>query len=388
MDPSSSSLMSKTIFVSYISAFGGVERLILSLSRYLHDQRIAHSVVCFSDTLGLAKHAEWPLEIKELRPLRNSLREALALRRFFKGLDSTAGQMPLLFDLKGAFYAGLANLKDFALHLTDPPSLLSCESSRASFAFAQWNGQRASVSLQRRLVGEAVHRINKRGVRRAVVHIVMTNSIKRELHSLYGVDSNVIRPGVAKTSAGISQKGKPQSSGLRMLSVSRLERSKRLDVIVQALHQLRAGIEAPDEGWTLDIAGAGPARQDIEHLVASLGTERFVRLRGRVSESILEDLYSEADVFVMPAVQGYGLPALEALARRVPVVLHEDSGVSEILRGSPWVEIISETNDLAKALIRLQLRINGNQLTSKTLPEIPTDEQWAEQICRACSWFT
>ena len=33
----------------------------------------------------------------------------------------------------------------------------------------------------------------------------------------------------------------------------------------------------------------------------------------------------------MPAVQGYGIPAIESLQRGIPVLLHRESGVSDIL---------------------------------------------------------
>jgi glycosyltransferase involved in cell wall biosynthesis len=71
----------------------------------------------------------------------------------------------------------------------------------------------------------------------------------------------------------------------------------------------------------------------------------------------------------MPAVQGYGLPALEALARGVPVVLHRESGVSEILRGTPWAEIIEDSSDeLALAINTMVNRIRSEDLKKSRCP--------------------
>ena len=381
--------MKKVIFVPYIGAFGGVERLILSLSSFLHEHRIPHEVLCFRDTLGLAKHADWPVHVEELKPRRQSLVEARSLRRYLARHSFSGEYKPLLFDLKGAFYAGLAGAKGFALHLTDTPSLISVESSRISSVFRRWAREDRKVPVFRKLWGEAVHRINRRGVCQSSTVIAMTERISEEIDHLYGVQAKIIRPGVADK-AEQPQLIRADSSGCtRMLSVCRLECSKRLDVAIRALSELRGhtqGARVQSE-WVLDLAGAGPAEVELKRYAHSLGVAEHVRFLGRVSDEELDDLYRRASVFVMPAVQGYGLPALEALKRRVPVVIHRDSGVSEILRGSPWVEVIIECRELTPALRRLSVRIRDGELSEATLPNVPTDEQWAEQICRVCGWL-
>ena len=362
--------------------------MILSLSRYLHERGLAHTVVCFRDTLNLACHADWPVVVRELKPARKRLSEVRALKRYFAEIAGRADGVALLFDLKGAFYAGLANLQGYALHLTDPPSLLATESSRASAAYRRWSGENSSSSISRRLVGEAVQRINRRGARRAGKVIAMTERISGELESLYGVEARIIRPGVAGTEERERSMPDCVSVGKRLLSVSRLEASKRLDVVIEALAKLNSGSRSDDEKWTLDVAGTGPIRRELEDMAQSLGLAEQVTFHGRVSDQELENLFRRAGVFVMPAVQGYGLPALEALHRGVPVVMHQDSGASEIFRGTSWVEIIDNCDDLAPALKRLNARIGEGALTEDSWPAVPTDDGWAEQICRECGWLS
>ena len=83
----------------------------------------------------------------------------------------------------------------------------------------------------------------------------------------------------------------------------------------------------------------------------------------------------------MPAVQGYGLPALEALARGVPVVLHRESGVSEILRGTPWAEIIEDSSDeLALAIKTMFDRLRSDDLKKIPMPTFQDETDWARQI--------
>jgi len=171
-----------------------------------------------------------------------------------------------------------------------------------------------------------------------------------------------------------------------MLSVSRLEQSKRLNTIIEALlHPLANG--STREEWRLDLVGSGPAREELEQLAASCGVERRVDFWGHVSDEALNNLFSQASVFVMPAVQGYGLPALEALQRRVPVVLHRDSGVSETLGDSPWVKVIEHCDELAEAVHLLHTRRVAGELIHSNMPSVATDCQWAEQVSRECGWF-
>lgn len=380
--------MSKVIFVPYIGAFGGVERLILSLSSFLDKHQTTHEVVCFRDTLGLAKHADWPVDVIELRPTRHSFNEARALRRFLAHRDLSGENKPLLFDLKGAFYAGLAGTKGFALHLTDTPSLIAIESSRNSAAYRRWSNDRINAPVVRKLWGEVVHRINRRGVNNSSLVIAMTERISNEINQLYGVQTRIIRPGVARVSQP-SKSNRTDASFNRILSVSRLEKSKRLDTAIQALSELRkhetdASLNCD---WVLDLAGAGPAEEELKNCANSFGVAEHVKFHGRVSDEELENLYRKASVFVMPAVQGYGLPALEALLRHVPVALHCDSGVSEILLDTPWAAVIRDCDELAPALRKLRTRMGEGELSKSTLPHVPTDEQWAEEICDACGWM-
>ncbi len=379
--------MHKTIFVAFIGAFGGVERLILSLSHFLHRREIPHTVVCFNDTIDLASYADWPVEVKELKPKRNSLAEAQALKGYFRELGDHACKQALLFDLKGAFYAGLANLEGYALHLTDPPSLLATESSRSSAVYRRWAGEDAAPSMARRGVGEVVQRVNRRGACRAKSVIAMTERISSELEALYGVKAKIVRPGVAGMDGGVASIPGGPTKGRRILSVSRLETSKRLDEVIKVLGGLNSDSDGENGSWFLDVAGAGPEREQLKALTCSLGVSEQVSFHGRVSDAELENLYRQAEIFVMPAVQGYGLPALEALHRGVPVVMHRDSGASEIFCATPWVEIIDCCDDLAPALKRLNARIGEGELTEGLFPAVPTDKGWAEEISRLCGWL-
>ena len=377
------------VFTPFIRALGGVERLLLGLSQALHAEGCVHQIACFEDTIDLASHAGWPVLIKQVEAHRTPWAEARALQGFLAAAHEAGAAPPLLFDLKSAFYSGLVALPPFFLHLTDPPSLLPTDKSKMSAsarraypAFAS----SAKPAWPQMIHGELVHQLNRRGARRAQKVLVMTHRIADELEQLYNVEAEIVRPGVLPRAV----LGKSASdASIRFLSVSRLETSKRIDWILDALQELESATPRLSQKteWSLQVVGDGTQREALESLAASKGLRQRVVFHGLVSDSRLEELYAEADLFLMPAVQGYGLPALEALARNIPVILHRESGVAEILQDTSWAQIIeSDAHDLSAALSLMVDRLQHGVIQSEPPPAVPTEAKWANRVSRLCGW--
>lgn len=85
------------------------------------------------------------------------------------------------------------------------------------------------------------------------------------------------------------------------------------------------------------VAGEGPERAVIEQAAKSSKLLDRVMLLGRVEDGLLEALYACSDVFVMPNVlvprdvEGFGLVALEAAVRGLPVVASNLQGIPEAI---------------------------------------------------------
>jgi glycosyltransferase involved in cell wall biosynthesis len=89
---------------------------------------------------------------------------------------------------------------------------------------------------------------------------------------------------------------------------------------------------AADVRWTLDVAGDGPARAEVEALLAPFGDR--VTLRGVVSDRArLAQLYGEADLLVWPAVnEAYGMVFLEAALQGCPALAGRTGGVPGVVK--------------------------------------------------------
>jgi glycosyltransferase involved in cell wall biosynthesis len=114
-----------------------------------------------------------------------------------------------------------------------------------------------------------------------------------------------------------------------LLSVGSLEPGKNRERLLQAFARLQArGLK-----HTLVVAGQRAWRYEGEApLARRLGLADSVRFLGHVPQADLPALYSAADLFVFPSLyEGFGLPALEAMACGTPVVASNVSALPEVV---------------------------------------------------------
>ena len=137
-----------------------------------------------------------------------------------------------------------------------------------------------------------------------------------------------------------------------VVTVGRLMPRKRLDLLLDALAQLRAnGRTLP-----LTIIGDGPERARLERYVAELRLGDQVRFAGAVPPERVADAIGDADVFAFPALgEGFGLAAAEALVLGVPVMATRDGGgVTDIVPASGGGRLVApEVGEIARAIEEL-----------------------------------
>ena len=102
------------------------------------------------------------------------------------------------------------------------------------------------------------------------------------------------------------------------LIVSRLVPYKRIDLAIKACQQL---------GIDLKIVGEGPDKSRLERLSTD-----SIQFLGSVSDQQLEKLYNYCTGLLMLGEEDFGITALEVLAHGKPAVVHQKSGVAELMR--------------------------------------------------------
>ena len=96
---------------------------------------------------------------------------------------------------------------------------------------------------------------------------------------------------------------------------------------VQARKDPLAALAAADAAG-LPLVVAGPEKEP--QLARELGA-RGAEVRGWVGKAELAELYRRAAAFVLPSrYEGFGMPALEAMASGTPVVLSDDEALREV----------------------------------------------------------
>jgi glycosyltransferase involved in cell wall biosynthesis len=102
-----------------------------------------------------------------------------------------------------------------------------------------------------------------------------------------------------------------------VLSVNRLDRAKRIDLLIAA-----AKVEP---GLRVVIAGEGPDRERLEQLAGGLNGQ--VEFAGRVDDERLADLYARClAVYYAPVDEDFGMVPYEAFLSAKPVVTTSDAG--------------------------------------------------------------
>lgn len=115
-----------------------------------------------------------------------------------------------------------------------------------------------------------------------------------------------------------------------MITVGRLVKRKGVAWFLQNVMP-----ELKNESLTYLIVGVGPDEQSIDRLIKEQGLSDKVRLLGRVDESVLQRIYRNADIFVMPNIkvegdmEGFGIVAIEASLAGLVLVASEIEGIKD-----------------------------------------------------------
>jgi glycosyltransferase involved in cell wall biosynthesis len=140
-----------------------------------------------------------------------------------------------------------------------------------------------------------------------------------------------------------------RASGPLLLTVGTLLNRRHLPTLIQAAGLLVRRFPR----LILDVVGDNRTqpRVDFAALVRRLGLDRHVRLSGFVTDPELADRYAAADAFVsLSEYEGFGLTALEAAARSVPLVLSHSPSLGEVFADSALFVDPRNPVDVAGAL--------------------------------------
>lgn len=124
---------------------------------------------------------------------------------------------------------------------------------------------------------------------------------------------------------------------------------KGLTFLIRAVEQVRR--HRPVE---LVVVGAPRKNGAVARLIRQLGVGGQVRFTGRIDQNTFIRHYARAAVAVVPSVyEGFGLPAGEAMACRVPVIATTGGALPEVVGEAGELVPPGDADALARSIIRL-----------------------------------
>jgi glycosyltransferase involved in cell wall biosynthesis len=141
-----------------------------------------------------------------------------------------------------------------------------------------------------------------------------SDHVARRIQSYYHRTSTTIYPPVDVTVGYIE----PQRD-VYYLSVGRLVRVKRLELLIAACNKLKK---------RLLIAGSGPEEKRLKAMAGPT-----IDFLGRVEDSSLRSLYARARAFLFAAEDDFGIAPVEAQSFGIPVIAYGKGGALETVIG-------------------------------------------------------
>ncbi len=168
---------------------------------------------------------------------------------------------------------------------------------------------------EHRTVRQSVFQMDRQGLGEAQRVYTISRNVSQRLQRFNGVPSVPLYP-PSRYAAHL----RSGPYGDYILSASRLDAAKRLDVLLHALAQTDSPVRAI-------IAGQGEERERLETLAATLGLGQRVYFLGFVETAELVELYAGARaVYYAPVDEDYGFATVEAFGAARPVVTTNDAG--------------------------------------------------------------
>jgi glycosyltransferase involved in cell wall biosynthesis len=173
----------------------------------------------------------------------------------------------------------------------------------------------------------------------------------------YGVDASRFAPG---SGDGAEDRARLERHGIRPPFVAfagTAEPRKDLPSLVRAF----AAVAATKPDLRLVVAGGdGWGTTAVRNAIAASGVATRIIRPGYVDDDTLHALFRQAAVIAYPSLEeGFGFPALEAMASGTPLVTTRGSSLEEVADDAAVLVPAGDTDALSRALARVLDNIDG-----------------------------
>ena len=174
-------------------------------------------------------------------------------------------------------------------------------------------------------------------------YVANSQTVQQRINHYYRQDSTIVYPPV-NTSFW-----KPGTSkGKYAITVCRLSKYKRVDLLIEAAHSLHL---------PLVVVGEGSEKYSLQKLVTKLSAD--VTFKGRIDDVELLPLMQGAEVFLFAAEEDFGIAPVEALSCGIPVVALNCGGTAETVQNGKTGSLF-DFPEISQISAALQNVLDGN----------------------------
>jgi 1,2-diacylglycerol 3-alpha-glucosyltransferase len=162
---------------------------------------------------------------------------------------------------------------------------------------------------------------------RTAAALVRSAGLAQPVYSIScGVDMTLFHPNPAVDKCYWREHYGMDPERMIFFFVGRVDKEKKLDVLIHALAQVRR------DDFQLVIGGKGAALAEMEALADSLGLGKKIHFTGFIPNDDLPGILNSIDVFVMPSeAELLSISTLEAMACQRPVLLARAVALPELV---------------------------------------------------------
>jgi glycosyltransferase involved in cell wall biosynthesis len=180
-------------------------------------------------------------------------------------------------------------------------------------------------------INQLVYDIERQGMEGADLVVAVSHYTKGRIVGRYGLSPErikVVHNAVTRRESPLGGRGDKQNKDKVVLFLGRITFQKGPDYFIEAARK----VLERKEHVRFVMAGSGDMAPRMIERVAELGIGRKFHFTGFLKGQELERMFLESDIYVMPSVsEPFGISPLEAMHYDVPVIISNQSGVSEVL---------------------------------------------------------
>ena len=322
-------------------AEGGMKNHLLSLLKYLDNDRLETLVACPGDDLARA-FSQIASEVIDI-PLKGNMSPITDFQCIMKLKDILRTKNISLMHAHGSKAALVGRI---AARLAG--TSVSFYTVHNSIFYADWHNLKlAAMAWVETRLAHCTDRI-----------ITVSDALRLEIINREGLSPDLpvtVYNGIeteqfysASDKSGLRRELGLPSDGKLVGTVARLSSQKGISHFIKAIPQIT------EKQLHLIIIGDGPLREELESLTKQLNLQEKVIFTGTRKD--IPKLLAALDVFVMPSItEGLSIAILEAMASYLPVAASRVGGIPEIVQdGVTGILVPSgDENALAQAISEL-----------------------------------